>query len=114
MKNNGWSVIMRRRTGLLSFNRDWNEYKIGFGDLSSEHWIGLDTIHYMTNQLNHSLRIDLEDWDGNRRFAHYDHFQIKSELDGYELSTSGYSGDAGDSLSSHNGLKFREKKLNLI
>ena len=104
MKSGGWSMIMRRQSGIISFKRNWTEYKIGFGDSSSEHWIGLDIIHYMTNHLNYSLRIEMEDWDGNRRYANYDHFQIKSELDGYQLSINGFSGDAGDSLSSHNGL----------
>ena len=48
----------------------------------------------------------MEDWEGNKKFANYDLFKIKSEEEGYELDVSGYHGDAGDSFSNHSGTKF--------
>jgi hypothetical protein len=33
-------------------------------------------------------------------------FKIKSEQEGYQLEVGGYHGNAGDSLSYHNGKKF--------
>ena len=36
----GWTVVLRRETGLVNFDQDWREYKYGFGDLNSEYWIG--------------------------------------------------------------------------
>ncbi len=60
----------------------------------------------MTNQGNYSLRIELEDWDGVKKYAKYDYFKIKSESDGYELEIGNYHGSAGDSLSYHKGKKF--------
>ena len=63
-------------------------------------------IHYLTNQAPYSLKIEMEDWSGQKKFALYESFLLKSEEDGYELQVSGYSGTAGDSLTSHNGNKF--------
>lgn len=56
--------------------------------------------------MNYSLRIDMEDWNGVRKFASYDLFRILSEEEGYKLVINGYQGNAGDSLSAHNGRKF--------
>lgn len=42
-----WTVIQRRELLDLqeNFNRSWNEYKNGFGDLSYEFWFGNNFIH---------------------------------------------------------------------
>ena len=44
------------------------------------------------------LRIEMEDWDGQKYYAEYDRFSISSEKDNYRLHVSGYHGNAGDSL----------------
>jgi ficolin len=41
------------------------------------------------------LRIDLEDFDGNMRYATYNRFSVASADDNYRLDTGAYSGDAG-------------------
>ena len=63
-------------------------------------------IHYITTQANYSLKIEIEDWNGVKKQAMYDNFQVKSEEEGYELVVNGYQGSAGDSFSIHNGMKF--------
>ena len=65
-------------------------------------------IHYLTSQVSCSLRIDMEDWEGNIKMAIYNNFLVKSELEGYELKVSDYhpSSTAGDSLSKHDGKRF--------
>ncbi|XP_062615421.1 fibrinogen beta chain-like isoform X2 [Saccostrea cucullata] len=35
----GWTVIQRRQSGDVSFERNWEEYKMGFGDVSTSYWI---------------------------------------------------------------------------
>jgi ficolin len=86
------------------------EYKRGFGNLQQQFWLGNDRLSMLTNQDWHQLRVDLEDFDGQKRFAQYDTFQISNELDKYRLTLGKYSkGDAGDSLSIHNGMQFSTK-----
>lgn len=35
-----FQVIQRRINGSVDFFRGWDDYKIGFGDVSGEYWIG--------------------------------------------------------------------------
>ncbi|XP_078616745.1 uncharacterized protein LOC144885018 isoform X2 [Branchiostoma floridae x Branchiostoma japonicum] len=99
----GWTVIQRRQDGSVHFNRTWEEYKLGFGNPSGEYWLGNENIHLLTNQKEYSLRIDLQDWEGNQTFAEYSTFRVSDESDQYRLHISGYSGTAGDSLDNNGG-----------
>eukprot|EP00058_Branchiostoma_floridae_P003908 XP_002589396.1 hypothetical protein BRAFLDRAFT_77839 [Branchiostoma floridae] len=71
----GWTVIQRRQDGWVPFNRNWEEYKLGFGNKNGEYWLGNDNIHFLTNQKNYRLRIDLLDWQGESRWAEYSTFR---------------------------------------
>ncbi|XP_071770314.1 fibrinogen-like protein 1 [Centroberyx gerrardi] len=98
----GWTVVQRRTDGTERFNRSWAEYKDGFGDMESESgefWLGNDNLHYITAQGNYSLRINLEDFEGNQRYADYKNFRVAHEKDQYRLAFGSCSGTAGDSLS---------------
>ena len=102
----GWMVFLRRIDNTEDFpNRVWQEYKDGLGDLTGSFWLGLEALHQLTVRPA-TLRISLEDWDGNTKYAQYTQFSISGEEDGYRLSIGTYSGDVGDSLTYHNGMKF--------
>ena len=47
--NHSWTVILRRFDGSGDYNRNWAEYKSGFGDASGEAWLGNEYLHYLTN-----------------------------------------------------------------
>lgn len=51
-----------------NFNRDWADYKNGFGDPSKEFWLGNENIYMLTNNEDYSLRVELEDFEGNKRY----------------------------------------------
>ena len=102
----GWTVFQRRMDGYLNFYQDYQTYADGFGLLQHEFWLGNENIHQMTSRMNYELRVEVENFSGATAHAQYTSFHVKSACDGYELFVNGYSGNAGDSLEYHNGMKF--------
>ncbi|XP_018427267.1 PREDICTED: fibrinogen-like protein 1 [Nanorana parkeri] len=103
----GWTVIQRRQDGSVHFNRTWKEYKEGFGNLNGEFWLGNEKIRRITRSGGFSLRIDLEDWSGQRKYAVYGEFSVEDETSDYRLHVSGAEGTAEDSFAwYHNKRSF--------
>ncbi|KAI0231293.1 Ficolin-1 [Lamellibrachia satsuma] len=107
----GWTVFQRRLDGSVDFYRDWVDYKNGFGSASGECWLGNDHIHSLTSNGSYVLRIDMETFDGETRFAEYVGFSIDAESTNYALRFEAYlaSSTAGDSLSDHKDKPFSTK-----
>ncbi|XP_048212857.1 tenascin-R isoform X2 [Perognathus longimembris pacificus] len=101
----GWIVFQRRQNGQTDFFRKWAEYRVGFGNLEDEFWLGLDNIHRITSQGRYELRVDMRDGQ-ETVFAHYDKFSVEDSRSLYKLRIGGYNGTAGDSLSYHQGRPF--------
>ncbi|KAG5845241.1 hypothetical protein ANANG_G00136710 [Anguilla anguilla] len=123
----GWTVLQRRRDGSISFSKDWIQYREGFGYLSpddtTEFWLGNEKIHLLSTQssIPYVLRIELTDWEGQKKHADYAMFRVAPEADQYRLTYAYYfGGDAGDAFdgydfgddpsdkffTSHNGMQF--------
>ncbi|XP_076095755.1 uncharacterized protein LOC143066828 [Mytilus galloprovincialis] len=90
-----WTLIQKRYDGSVEFHRNWKDYENGFGDIHGEFWLGNKLIAQLTSEGNHELRIDVEDWDGNKRYAVYGKFSIGDASTKFRLSISDYSGNAG-------------------
>ncbi|XP_062567317.1 ficolin-1-like [Saccostrea cucullata] len=105
----GWTVLQKRTDGSTDFYRIWDEYKYGFGDPKENYWIGNDAIHALTKDQDQELRVDLQRFNGDTAYAEYFTFYIGNEADKYQLTVSGYTGNAGDSLGPHNGMRFSTK-----
>ncbi|KAG9259403.1 fibrinogen alpha chain-like [Astyanax mexicanus] len=114
----GWALIQQREDESVNFNRTWEEYRVGFGKVDKrgkgEVWIGNHILHLLT-QTESLLRVELQDWQGKEVYAEYN-VKVGSEAEGFLLSVSSYTGDAGDALVqghanmgsflSHVGMKF--------
>ena len=105
----GWTVIQRRADGSVDFFRNWNDYKLGFGNVENEFWLGNDKIHRLTKRKNMMIRFDLEDFNGKKAFAEYNLFYVDGEGDNYKVHIGSYSGTGGDSFSFANGMQFSTK-----
>ena len=109
----GWTVFQRRADiqPRQDFFLGWEDYKRGFGTLDAEFWWGLEHLYHATSvpDRRYELRIDMEDFDGEKRFALYQNFRISSEAKGYRLHAANYTGTAGDSLEAHSGKRFSTK-----
>uniref|UniRef100_A0A3B3VK30 Angiopoietin-like 1b n=1 Tax=Poecilia latipinna TaxID=48699 RepID=A0A3B3VK30_9TELE len=104
--NGGWTVIQRRRDGSVNFFRNWDSYKSGFGNIDGEYWLGLEAIYKLGRQGDYKLMVEMEDWMDKKVYAQYNSFHLEPESEGYRLRLGTYQGNAGDSLSSHNGKQF--------
>jgi len=105
----GWTVIQRRDGNATDFYRNWQEYKLGFGELDGNFWLGLERIHRITQIENHELLITMTDHDDATFVAKYNLFKVGSSATDYQLDLGSYiraDSDAGDSLSIHDNQKF--------
>uniref|UniRef100_A0A182F2A0 Fibrinogen C-terminal domain-containing protein n=1 Tax=Anopheles albimanus TaxID=7167 RepID=A0A182F2A0_ANOAL len=106
----GWIVMQHRYDGSLDFYRDWSEFRNGFGDLEKEFWLGLEKVHQITKGRRHEMIVELKDFDGTYKYAHYDAFEIGSESEEYVLKELGsYDGTAGNEMRINSGMKFTAK-----
>ena len=98
----GWTVFQRRQDGSVEFYRGWTDYKNGFGNMSGEFWLGLENIKRLTKNKNkdknQELRVDLEDFEGEKRYAKYETFKVQSENYKFKLLVEGYSGECNQSM----------------
>ena len=94
----GWTVFQRRMDGSVDFYLGWEDYRVGFGNLKGEFWLGNDNLHRMTANANMMLRVDLEDYNGVRKYAEYTTFSVADANDNYRLRIAEYNGTAGDSM----------------
>eukprot|EP00111_Clytia_hemisphaerica_P005351 TCONS_00015470-protein len=108
----GWTVVQRRMDGSVNFNKNWMDYRKGFGKLESEFWFGNDNIHDLTKSSvapnKSSLMINMM-MRGNKQpvYAEYSIFQIGDEASQFQLEVSKFSGNVSvHRLEGHNKMKF--------
>ena len=97
-----------REERMVLSTRGWKDYVNGFGDLNGEHWLGLEKIYRLTKSTS-LLRVDMTSYVKGSKYAKYSNFKVGNSASKYTLHVSGYSGNAGDSLKYHSGMKFATK-----
>ncbi|PIK53515.1 putative angiopoietin-4-like [Apostichopus japonicus] len=85
----GWTVIQRRDSGSVNFNRSWSEYEDGFGFLSTEFWLGNEKLSYLTNQAEYELHVDIVLSSGASFYTTYRGFRITDEWGQYKVTHIG-------------------------
>jgi len=94
-----WIYVMYRYVPSgFNWNLTRNDYKIGFGSISSDNfWMGLDRLHYLTTSSSYRLRLEWQDWTtGYWLSVEYWRIYIENEVAYYKLHVSGYvPGDDG-------------------
>ena len=95
----------------VDFDRDWDDYVNGFGDVDENYWMGLEEIHQLTTENDMSLDINIETFEGEPFTLSLDTFSVGNVATDYKLDFSGYSQSSdrvkGTIFSSYyNGSKF--------
>ncbi|KAM6918863.1 angiopoietin-related protein 4 [Xenentodon cancila] len=80
----GWTVIQRRQDGSVNFDRLWQAYEKGFGNLNGEFWMGLEKIHSIAKDGGYMLNIKLSDWGDDLASVSFP-FQLGGEQTKYSL-----------------------------
>jgi hypothetical protein len=93
--SDGWIVAQRRVNGKTTFNRNWNEYREGFGlGSSSEWWLGNDILSAITARSTEAMVVLSKDYQ--EVFALYSDFHVASESEKYLLTVRGYNSRASN------------------
>ena len=81
------NLMMKKDSSHQLFNKNWTEYKLGFGAPKSDnYWLGLDKIHKMTESKNIDLFIEYRDVDSNTKYEFiYSSFIVDNESNNYKL-----------------------------
>ncbi|XP_071517291.1 angiopoietin-related protein 7-like [Panulirus ornatus] len=92
----GWTVFLARRndTSREDFNRNWSDYRNGFGNASGEYWLGNDNLFAMTTSRAYRLRLDFITTDGNRKWGEWPAFRVLGEDTKYKLQASNYNANS--------------------
>ncbi|CAH1785935.1 unnamed protein product [Owenia fusiformis] len=111
---NGWIIMAHRYDGSVDFDRTWEDYQEGFGDIMDEHFLGFNKIVALMLNDRFKARFELTSWGnettpGEMRYAQYDRFEIGDRKQNYTLIIDGYTGTAGDSMNSYTNKQFSTK-----
>ena len=93
----------------MDFYRGWKDYVAGFGNVTGDHWMGLQYIHDMCPPAKPCvLRVEVMDGDENHSplYAEYTNFSLTGFSDQYRLSVGSFSGTAADGLTHENHQRF--------
>ena len=84
-------IIQRRVSDSVSFDRDWDDYVDGFGDVDGNYWLGLEEIHQLTTANDMSLDIDIETFEGEPFTLTLETFSVGNATTDYAWYYMGYS-----------------------
>lgn len=100
---------MFRNISSVDFYQNWNGYKNGFGEMSSDHWLGLEKIHLITMSGEYDLTVVMKVNNIYHR-QYYKRMRVADEANNYRMtfsvSRTPVKQPLGDCLSPLNGSSF--------
>ena len=108
-QEDGWIIFQRRVDTSVSFERSWDEYVAGFGEVDGNFWLGLEAIHNLTSAQPMSLQIDVVPFNIPAVSIPYQQIHVGDAASEYLLTiTSDIPGDGNlyNSMTHHSGSKF--------
>ena len=103
----GWIIIQRnKKNSPVNFNRNWTDYEEGFGDLNTEFWYGLESMHCLTQRGQWEMRVDYQKNDKTWSYLHYNQFSVGSANEEYPLTVGGFTAVGINHFVYHNRMKF--------
>nr|XP_045621949.1 angiopoietin-2-like [Procambarus clarkii] len=102
----GWTVFIKRDKKAIpqvSFAKDWTQYKTGFGNISTEYWLGLEWLYQLTKPSPQTLLLSATNMHGEPGWAIWSIFRVKAESTGFQLLVNEYQEKStmGDQLVQH-------------
>ncbi|XP_070188452.1 fibrinogen C domain-containing protein 1-A-like [Littorina saxatilis] len=85
--------IFYREDPAVSFNRSWSEYRDGFGDLSGDHWLGLEKLHLLTASKSYGLRFSMKPPNSTASYSFFEDFVLSDEASGYSFTVGTFKSD---------------------
>ena len=105
----GWTVLIRRTPDVDKrelFNKTWDEYVEGFGDLTGEFWYGLKNMHCLTSREPVEVEVEMRQNGSESIVYSYDNFKIDGPTSSYTLHVSGKTHPHYNNFAKHHGMKF--------
>lgn len=103
----GWIVIQRRINNDVAFeDKNWSQYRNGFGSYLGNYWMGLEKLHEITSSGNYELFVGVRAPYNDPQYALYSTFAVESEGLNYKLTLSGF--DDGFSTVTEDGLEMHD------
>jgi hypothetical protein len=104
----GWLILQRRSaTGTLNMTQPWHLYRDGFGNISTEFWIGNKYFSQLTNHTAYEIMFLFKRANGSvLRKTKCDAFKVSSEQENYRLQLDICEGPDAQILKFSNGTEF--------
>ncbi|XP_066915019.1 ficolin-1-like [Clytia hemisphaerica] len=106
----GWTVFEHRFDGSVDFiDRDWVDYKNGFGSPDGELWLGNEALHSLTTSSVHDFYIHAGTFPGSSlpssQHSKYDGFIVANQADDYRMNANSKVSGI-ESIKHNRGMRF--------
>jgi hypothetical protein len=104
----GWLVLQRRSaSGTLNMTQSWHLYQDGFGNVTTEFWVGNKYFSELTNHTAYEIMFVFKLTNGSvLRKTKCDSFNVSSEEENYRLQLGTCEGPDAKILRSSNWTEF--------